>query len=85
MLNAVLIPDGINDVTVRSQLLNEFGIEIGGGLGAMKGKVWRIGLMGDTSSKRNVLLCLAALEKCLLDQGHRPPAGAGVAAAISAY
>lgn len=85
MLNAIQIPDGINDAAVRSQLLNEFGIEIGGGLGAMKGKVWRVGLMGDTSSKRNVLLCLSALEKCLLDQGQRPPAGAGVAAAISAY
>ncbi|MDB5390342.1 MAG: pucG [Planctomycetaceae bacterium] len=85
MLNAIQIPDGINDAAVRSQLLNEFGIEIGGGLGSMKGKVWRIGLMGETSSKRNVLLCLAALEKCLLDQGQKPAPGAGVAGAIAAY
>jgi alanine-glyoxylate transaminase/serine-glyoxylate transaminase/serine-pyruvate transaminase len=85
MLNAIQIPDGVNDATVRSQLLNEFGIEIGGGLGSMKGKVWRIGLMGETSSQRNVLLCLAGLEKCLLDQGQKPAAGAGVAGAISAY
>ena len=85
MLNAIQIPDGVNDAAVRSQLLNEFGIEIGGGLGAMKGKVWRIGLMGETSSQRNVLVCLAALEKCLLDQGQKPPAGAGVAGAIAAY
>lgn len=85
MLNAIQIPDGVNDAAVRSQLLNEFGIEIGGGLGSMKGKVWRIGLMGETSSQRNVLVCLAALEKCLLDQGQKPAAGAGVAGAIAAY
>jgi len=85
MLNAIQIPDGINDVAVRSQLLNEFGIEIGGGLGSMKGKVWRIGLMGETSSQRNVLLCLAGLEKCLLDQGLKVTPGAGVAGAIAAY
>jgi alanine-glyoxylate transaminase/serine-glyoxylate transaminase/serine-pyruvate transaminase len=85
MLNAIQIPDGVNDAAVRSQLLNEFGIEIGGGLGSMKGKVWRIGLMGETSSQRNVLVCLAALEKCLLDQAQKPAAGAGVAGAIAAY
>lgn len=85
MLNAIQIPDGVNDTAVRSQLLNEFGIEIGGGLGSMKGKVWRIGLMGETSSQRNVLLCLAGLEKCLLDQGQKPGPGAGVAGAIAAY
>lgn len=85
MLNAIQIPDGVNDAAVRSQLLNEFGIEIGGGLGSMKGKVWRIGLMGETSNQRNVLLCLAALEKCLLDQGQKVDAGAGVAGAIAAY
>ncbi|MES2788980.1 MAG: alanine--glyoxylate aminotransferase family protein [Planctomycetota bacterium] len=85
MLNAIQIPDGVNDVAVRSQLLNEFGIEIGGGLGSMKGKVWRVGLMGETSSQRNVLIGLAALEKCLLDQGQKPSPGAGVAGAIAAY
>lgn len=85
MLNAIQIPEGMNDAAVRTQLLNEFGIEIGGGLGSMKGKVWRIGLMGETSSQRNVLLCLAGLEKCLLDQGHKVPAGGGVAGAIEYY
>jgi alanine-glyoxylate transaminase/serine-glyoxylate transaminase/serine-pyruvate transaminase len=79
MLNSVLIPDGVDDAGVRSQLLNEFGIEIGAGLGPMKGKTWRIGLMGQASSKRNVLLFLAALEKCL---GRRVEAGAGVGAAL---
>ena len=46
MLNAVSVPDGVEDAAVRGRLLNEFGIEIGGGLGAFKGKAWRIGLMG---------------------------------------
>jgi alanine-glyoxylate transaminase / serine-glyoxylate transaminase / serine-pyruvate transaminase len=65
--------------------LAEFGIEIGGGLGPWKGKAWRVGLMGVASCEANVLLFLAAIEKCLLDQGGKVPAGAGVAAAIGAY
>jgi alanine-glyoxylate transaminase/serine-glyoxylate transaminase/serine-pyruvate transaminase len=85
MLNAVTIPAGVNDLKVRQQLLNEFGIEIGGGLGPMKGKTWRIGLMGETSSSRNVLLLLAALERCLGDQGIATAPGAGVAAANAFY
>jgi alanine-glyoxylate transaminase/serine-glyoxylate transaminase/serine-pyruvate transaminase len=85
MLNAVVIPDGIDDVAVRGQLLNEFGIEIGGGLGPMKGKTWRIGLMGEASSARNVLLFLAALERCLTDRGFKLTPGAGVAAANGFY
>ena len=85
MLNAVLIPADADDAAVRKQLLNEFGIEIGGGLGAMKGKVWRVGLMGATASPAHVLLFLAALEKCLLDQGVKVAAGAGVGAANAAY
>ncbi|MEI7702460.1 MAG: aminotransferase class V-fold PLP-dependent enzyme, partial [Planctomycetia bacterium] len=85
MLNSVLIPEGADDVAVRSQLLNEFGIEIGGGLGPMKGKVWRVGLMGETAKKSNVLLFLAALEQCLNRQGIRPAPGAGVAAANEFY
>jgi len=85
MLNAISIPAGIDDASVRKQLLTEFGIEIGGGLGSMKGKVWRVGLMGYGSSQSNVLLFLAALEKCLLDHGGKVAAGAGVGAAIAAY
>ena len=65
MLNAVTIPDGVDDVTVRRRLLEEYGIEIGGGLGVFKGKVWRIGLMGHGSSRRNVTLTLAALKEIL--------------------
>jgi alanine-glyoxylate transaminase/serine-glyoxylate transaminase/serine-pyruvate transaminase len=85
MLNAVLIPAGADDVAVRKQLLSEFGIEIGGGLGPLKGKTWRIGLMGETSTPSNVLLFLAALDRCLATAGHKVAAGAGVAAANAAY
>jgi alanine-glyoxylate transaminase/serine-glyoxylate transaminase/serine-pyruvate transaminase len=85
MLNAAKIPEGVDDAAVRSRLLNEFGIEIGAGLGPMKGKTWRIGLMGEASTPRNVLLFLAALENCLADQGVSISAGAGVAAANAYY
>jgi alanine-glyoxylate transaminase/serine-glyoxylate transaminase/serine-pyruvate transaminase len=84
-LNAVRIPAGADDLTTRKKLLNEFGIEIGGGLGELKGKAWRIGLMGFGSRPNNVLLLLAALEKCLLDQGVGTRPGAGVAAAEKVY
>ena len=56
-LNAVRIPAGIDDATVRNRLLNDYQLEIGAGLGVMAGKVWRIGLMGHACSARNVLLC----------------------------
>ncbi|MCL4110111.1 UNVERIFIED_CONTAM: hypothetical protein GTU68_024956 [Idotea baltica] len=85
MLNSVFIPDGVDDGGTRSRLLNEFGIEIGGGLGPVKGKTWRIGLMGEASQNRNVLVFLAALERCLVDQGVAVAAGAGVAAANESY
>jgi alanine-glyoxylate transaminase / serine-glyoxylate transaminase / serine-pyruvate transaminase len=62
MLNAVKVPDGVEDGAVRKRLLEDYGIEIGGGLGVFKGKVWRIGLMGTGSSRRNVALLLAALK-----------------------
>lgn len=60
-LNAVYIPDGVDDAAVRSALLNDYSLEIGAGLGVMAGKVWRIGLMGHACNTRNVLLCLGAL------------------------
>ncbi len=82
MLNAVSIPAGTDDVTLRKQLLNEFNIEIGGGLGAFKAKAWRIGLMGTASTLGNVLLFLSALEKCLADQHVKFDKGASIAAAI---
>lgn len=81
VLTSVRIPDGINDAKIRSALLNEFNIEIGGGLGTLKGKIWRIGLMGYSSTEANVLLLLHALEKLLLREGFKVEPGAGVAAA----
>src|SRR5262249_48604629 len=75
-LNAVRIPDGIDDATVRNALLERFGIEIGAGLGAFKGKIWRIGLMGYSSRPANVLLLLAALEQLLSEQRYSFDPGA---------
>lgn len=65
MLNAISIPVGTDDATVRRHLLEEYGIEIGAGLGAFKGKAWRIGLMGHAATRRNVTLCLSALRELL--------------------
>jgi alanine-glyoxylate transaminase/serine-glyoxylate transaminase/serine-pyruvate transaminase len=81
MLNAVSVLTGADDAAVRKQLLNEFNIEIGGGLGAFKGKVWRVGLMGSASTRSNVMLFLSALEKCLIDQAIKFDRGASIAAA----
>lgn len=64
-LTTVAIPEGVNDADVRGRLLNDYNIEIAGGLGAFKGKAWRIGLMGHSSNKQNVELLLAALSKLL--------------------
>ena len=85
MLNAVRVPEGVDDAAVRGGLLNQFGIEIGAGLGAFKGKVWRIGLMGHTSRAGNVLLFLSALEQLLAEQSHEFSPGASVAAANGVY
>ncbi|HEY6560270.1 MAG TPA: alanine--glyoxylate aminotransferase family protein [Polyangiaceae bacterium] len=70
-LTVVEIPDGTDDVKARRHLLHEFGLEIGGGLGPMQGRAWRIGLMGEGASRRNVELCLAALTSALRAQGYR--------------
>ncbi len=64
-LNAVTIPDGVDDAEVRARLLDEYHLEIGAGLGDLAGKVWRIGLMGHSSNPGNIALCLAALEDVL--------------------
>ncbi|MDX1944801.1 MAG: alanine--glyoxylate aminotransferase family protein [Pirellulaceae bacterium] len=84
-LNAVFVPEGVDDAKVRAALLNRFGIEIGSGLGAYKGKVWRIGLMGYGSRPANVLLFLSALEQLLAEQGFRFDRGASIAAANEVY
>jgi alanine-glyoxylate transaminase/serine-glyoxylate transaminase/serine-pyruvate transaminase len=64
-LNSVYIPEDCDDAEVRSNLINNFNIEIGAGLGDLASKIWRIGLMGHTSRKENVELCLEALQKSL--------------------
>ena len=83
-LNAVHVPEGVDDALVRSRLLNDYGIEIGAGLGPFKGKAWRIGLMGTSSTQRNVTLILSALESIMSEMGHSLPAGAALAAASAA-
>ena len=81
----VMIPGDVDDVKFRNQLLDEFNIEIAGGIGPLKGKIWRLGLMGYCAQRANVLLLLAAMEQVLHAQGARVPAGAGVAAAVRSY
>lgn len=83
-LNAVAIPEGVDDARVRNRLLNEFDIEVGGGLGVFRGKVWRVGLMGAGSTENNVLLLLGALEKALRDEGFKVK-DSGVSAAAAFY
>lgn len=83
-LNTVTIPEGVDDARVRSRLLHDFNLEIGGGLGSLKGRVWRVGLMGDSSRIRNVLYFLHALERALAAEGFHCPPGSGVQAAACA-
>jgi len=85
MLSAVTVPDGVDEGRVRGRLLREHGIEIGGGLGPMKGRVWRIGLMGESSRRAHVLTVLAALEDALRAEGRRVAPGAALAAAQAVY
>jgi alanine-glyoxylate transaminase/serine-glyoxylate transaminase/serine-pyruvate transaminase len=84
-LNAVYIPDRVDDATVRRRLLDEYQLEIGAGLGDLAGKAWRIGLMGHTCREENVLYCLRALDAVLAGLGANPQPGAAVAAAQAAY
>ena len=70
-LNAVRVPDGVDEAAVRRRLIEEFGIEIGAGLGPLAGKIWRVGLMGAGSTLSNILLFLSAFERVLRAGGHR--------------
>lgn len=76
-LNSVTIPEGVDEAAVRGRLLNDFNLEIGAGLGALAGKVWRIGQMGHSSRAENIFLCLSSLEAVLSDMGA--PINTGVA------
>jgi len=79
MLNAVAAPEGVDEAAVRKRLLDEYGIEFGGGLGEFKGKAWRIGLMGESASERHVTSALSALETILRGSGNTAVAAAKVA------
>jgi (S)-ureidoglycine-glyoxylate aminotransferase len=85
MLTPVIVPDGIDDARARLTLLEEFGIEIGAAFGPLQGKVWRIGTMGYSARRQNVLLVLGALEHVLRRQGWPALSGAGVDAALAHY
>ena len=84
-LNAVTIPEGADDAAVRARLLQDYNLEIGAGLGALAGKVWRIGLMGHASNKTNVLLCLGAMDAVLTAMGAKINSGVAVKAATDFY
>jgi alanine-glyoxylate transaminase/serine-glyoxylate transaminase/serine-pyruvate transaminase len=84
-MNAVLCPAGVDEEAVRKTLLAEFNLEIGAGLGPLKGKIWRFGLMGYSCRPENVMLCLSALSQALSDLGMKVTFGEGEAAAHQAY
>jgi alanine-glyoxylate transaminase/serine-glyoxylate transaminase/serine-pyruvate transaminase len=84
-LTAVKIPEGVSDANIRKTLLNDFNIEIGGGLGELKGKIWRIGLMGINACERNVILVLEALERALRKESFQAKPGEGLAAAMEVF
>ncbi len=85
MITPIVVPDGVDELRVRRELLHDFGIEIGAAFGPLEGRIWRIGTLGYSASRQNVLLCLAALEQVLRRQGWRAAAGAGVEAAAASY
>jgi (S)-ureidoglycine-glyoxylate aminotransferase len=85
MLTPVVVPEGIDDFRVRQRLLDDFGIEIGAAFEPLLGRVWRIGTMGYSATRQNVLLCLAALEVVLRREGWKAVPGAGVDAALEHY
>ena len=83
MLNAIRIPEGADDKRTRGALLEGFGLEIGGGLGDLAGKAWRVGLMGHSARQKNVFLFLSALEAVLKAQSVKVGSGAlGAASAV---
>jgi alanine-glyoxylate transaminase/serine-glyoxylate transaminase/serine-pyruvate transaminase len=81
-LNAVRVPEGVDEAAIRGMLLEEFGIEIGAGLGPLAGKIWRVGLMGAGSTIGNVLFFISALERALRGAGCRLPAASAAISAV---
>ncbi|HEY6085541.1 MAG TPA: alanine--glyoxylate aminotransferase family protein, partial [Nitrospira sp.] len=85
MLNCMTVPAHIPEAEVRATLLSRYGIEIGGGLGPLKGKVWRIGLMGESSTESHVLTLLNALEELFGRGGWLTTPGSALGAAAEVY
>ena len=84
-LNAIGIPAGVNEALVRQQLLQQFNLEIGAGIGALAGKIWRVGLMGYASRAENMLLCISALEAILSQSNAAINRGIAIDAAQAVY
>jgi (S)-ureidoglycine-glyoxylate aminotransferase len=85
MITPVVVPDGVDELRVRQRMRADFAIEIGAAFGPLQGRIWRIGTMGYSARRPNVLLCLAALEAVLRAEGWQPTAGAGVEAGVAHY
>ena len=85
VITPVVVPEGVDELRVRRRLLHDFGIEIGAAFGPLQGRIWRIGTMGYSARRENVLLCLLALEAVLRGEGWRAEPGAGVEAALRHY
>ena len=84
-ITPVMVPEGVDELRVRHRLVADFGIEIGAAFGPLQGRIWRIGTMGYSARRENILLCLAALESVLRREGWEVDAGAGVDAALAYY
>ena len=84
-ITPVVVPEGVDELRVRHRLIADFGIEIGAAFGPLQGRIWRIGTMGYSARRENILLCLAALENVLRREGWKAEAGAGVEAALAHY
>ena len=84
-LNVVRVPKGVDEARVRGRLLQEYQLEVGAGLGALAGKVWRIGLMGHSCNLKNVLLCVGAFETILASEGASVETGVAETAAQKAF
>jgi aspartate aminotransferase-like enzyme len=84
-ITPVIVPEGVDELHVRRRLLEDFGIEIGAAFGPLQGKIWRIGTMGYSAQRQNVLVCLSALETVLRQEGAKVLAGSAVDAALAHY
>ena len=84
-ITPVVVPEGVDELRVRHRLIADFGIEIGAAFGPLQGRIWRIGTMGYSARRENVLLALVALESVLRREGWKAEAGAGVEAALACY